>query len=242
MTRERTTGDDYSDTAEFYDILQADQDRRRAARLYGARLERAEVVVDAGAGSGLLTVLALESTSATVHAVEPAAPMRALLMTRLAGLRADQRARVTVHPWTLDACALSARADLVVCNNVVPTLPPGQRHALWRGLGRALAPGGHAVLDTPPTEPPLREQVERLPRVRVGEDVFGATMTTRAEERLISVSFTYTVERDGRVIREHRDTFPLYPLPLPVLREEWRRAGLEDVACDAETLVVRRAR
>ncbi|NED81062.1 class I SAM-dependent methyltransferase, partial [Streptomyces sp. SID11233] len=84
-----------------------------------------------GAGSGTVSLMALACAGAPVHAVEPSAVMRSLLLTRLAWSRADRRARVTVHPGTLpEADIPEASAGLVVCHNVVPTLGDVARREL----------------------------------------------------------------------------------------------------------------
>ncbi|NEB77624.1 class I SAM-dependent methyltransferase [Streptomyces sp. SID14478] len=232
----------YTVTAEFYDLLHAEFDRRRTARLYGPHLDRARVVVDLGAGSGLITLLALATTGALVHAVEPAAPMRALLITRLATAGSDQRARVTVHDRPLDQCPLTGTADLIVCHNIIATLSDVDRRALWEALARTLQTDGYAMLQRPPTALPEEAEDERLVPVRVGQDTYSAVRTTEPAGDHIACHFTYTVTRDEVVLRRHRETFTLHPLPLTLLHDEWDVAGLEIADATKETIAIRRAR
>lgn len=217
----------YAVSAEFYDILQAESDRRVAERRFAGAAAVARIgVVDVGAGTGLVSEVLLACSAAPVHAVEPSAVMRVALMSRLAALGADQRARVSVHPCSLQESGLEETADLVVCSNVAGLVEPRQRPGLWKAVARALVPGGVLLLEPPPGELPDEPEVRELPPVRVGPDIFSARMDSRAEDGLLLVTFDYRVERDGQTVRRERERFTLWPAPPEVVRGELREAGL----------------
>ncbi|MEU1231397.1 class I SAM-dependent methyltransferase [Streptomyces sp. NPDC005828] len=208
----RRESDSYAVTAEFYDILQADADEARVRRLYGREIARARSgVLDIGAGTGRVTMLALADSRAGVHAVEPARAMRTSLLTRLAALPREQRDRVTVHPLPLDEAALHAVADVAVCHNVVGCLPPAVRERLWPAIGRALTPGGALFVQLPPARLPARTVVRLLADKRVGEHVYGGRMTLSAAGYRIRARADYWVKGAGGVLREHTETFWMWP-------------------------------
>lgn len=217
----------YTVTAEFYDILQAESDRRLAERRFAAAARAARVgIVDVGAGTGITTELLLTRSAAPVHAVEPSSPMRVALLTRLAGLHADQRARVTVHPEAFQKLGLERVADLVVCSNVAGVVEPSQRRELWRAAAAALVPDGFLLLEPPPAAPPASPEVTDLPPVRIGPDTYSAQVSTRPDRGLISVTYTYRVCRDGETVRTEVEEFTMWPTPAAVVREELHEAGL----------------
>ncbi|MFJ9721378.1 class I SAM-dependent methyltransferase [Streptomyces sp. NPDC101209] len=202
----------YAVTAEFYDILQADADEVRVRRLYARQIADARIgVLDVGAGTGRVTLLALADSCAGVHAVEPARAMRTSLLTRLAALPSEQRDRVTVHPHSLDETALDAVADVAVCHNMVGCLPPGAREKLWPALGKALTPGGSLFVQLPPARLPVRTVVRRLADKRVGEHVYGGRMTMSAAGYRIHTRADYWVRDAEYVLREHTETFWMWP-------------------------------
>ncbi|WP_199520583.1 class I SAM-dependent methyltransferase, partial [Kitasatospora sp. MBT63] len=116
-------GDGYAVSAEFYDLLQAETDRRQAEQRFAEAAARARyAVLDVGAGTGIVTEVLLRASTVPVHAVEPAPAMRAALLSRLAHLGADRRARVTVHPEPFATAGLTEAADLAVASNMIAGL------------------------------------------------------------------------------------------------------------------------
>jgi trans-aconitate methyltransferase len=213
-------------TAEFYDILQAEADRRLAERRFAAAASRArQGIVDVGAGTGIVTEVLLARSAAPVHAVEPSTAMRVALLTRLAGMSADARARVTVHPGTLQAAALTQTADLVVCANTVGALEPAQRRELWSAAAEALVPGGVLLVDPPPTAVPDAPTTRDLPPVRVGPDTYSAQVRTQPGRGLLTLTYTYRVERDGETVRVESEEFTMWPAATATVHDELRRAG-----------------
>ncbi|EFG65790.1 class I SAM-dependent methyltransferase [Streptomyces sp. SPB074] len=233
----------YRTTAEFYDILQAERDSRLVARLYGARVAAARgAVVDVGAGSGAVSFLALTASGVPVHAVEPSAVMRSLLLTRLARCGADRRARVTVHPGTLPEADITAgEAELVVCHNVVPTLDGAARRALWEAAARVLGPGGLLLMDRPRARAPREAEVTAFTPVRVGADTYEGEVRETACAEGAELAFTYTVRRGERVVRRRGERFLTRMLPLEALAEELGECGLRWEETGERVLVARRA-
>ncbi|MET8558797.1 class I SAM-dependent methyltransferase [Streptomyces sp. NPDC004959] len=238
------SADAYRTTAEFYDILQAERDSRLVAEWYGARVAAARgAVVDVGAGSGTVSLMALARSGAPVHAVEPSAAMRSLLLTRLAWSRADRRARVTVHPGTLpDADIPESSAEVVVCHNVVPTLDDAARRELWEATARVLEPGGLLLLDRPRARAPREAEVAVFTPVRVGADTYEGEVRETACEEGAELAFTYTVRRGERVVRRRGERFLTRMLPLEVLTGELAACGLRWEETGERVLVARRER
>ncbi|MFE9622885.1 class I SAM-dependent methyltransferase [Streptomyces sp. NPDC006527] len=216
----------YAVTAEFYDILQADQDEKRVRHLYGREVAKARLgVLDIGAGTGRVTLMSLAESQVDVHAVEPARAMRTSLLTRLAALPAQQRERVTVHPHALDEAALSAVADVAVCHNTVACLPPAAREVLWPAIGAALVPGGSLFLQLPPALLPARDVVRLLPEKRVGEHLYGGRMTMTATGYRIRTRVDYWVRSAKGVLREHTETFWMWPASRARITGDLERHG-----------------
>jgi SAM-dependent methyltransferase len=222
----RPDPDSYAVTAEFYDILQAERDAARVRDLYGRHVARARLgVLDIGAGTGRVTLMSLAESTVDVHAVEPARAMRTSLLTRLATLPARQRERVTVHPYALDEAALYAAADVAVCHNTVACLPPAARDALWPAIHAALVPGGTLLLEPPPALLPPRDVVRRLPEQRVGAHVYGGRMTMSAAEYRIRTRVDYWVRSGRCVLREHTESFWMWPASRTRIVDDLARHG-----------------
>ncbi|MFJ1755440.1 methyltransferase [Kitasatospora sp. NPDC088134] len=233
---------DYAVSAEFYDLLQAEPDRRRAERWFAAAAGRARTgIVEFGAGTGLVTGVLLARSAVPVHAVEPAPAMRTVLMSRVAALGADRRARLTVHPGRAEDAGLDAVADLAVAANVVGCVEPAARRALWRAAARALAPGGLLLFDPPPPAlPDAAERLGGLGPVRVGPDDYLAEVTRVPDRGLLRMVFDYRVERAGQTVREARESFPMWPARPAALAAEAAAAGLEFVPAPHPDLLAAR--
>ncbi|MGX1672624.1 class I SAM-dependent methyltransferase [Streptomyces sp. NPDC055400] len=236
------SGADYTVSVEFYDLLQAETDRRLAQRRFAEAARHARHgILDVGAGTGIVTETLLTASAAPIHAVEPAAPMRAALLSRLSGLGADQRARVTLHPESIEKAGLEEVADLAVASNVIACLDPATRRSTWQAVSRALLPGGLLLFDPPPTELPTgREKVGRLGPVRVGPDIYGADITREPDAGTVRMVFTYHVERDGRVLRRQRETFELWPASASQIGAELEAQGLQVVHAPRPDLLAAR--
>jgi predicted RNA methylase len=219
----------YDVSAEFYDVLQEERDRARAHDRFAAAARQARTgVIDVGAGTGIVADVLIGSTTAPVHAIEPAPAMRAFLQARLAALPAPDQARVTVHPCAVQDCDLHRTADLAVAANVVPCLPPAHRRATWHTLADALVPGGLLLFDPPP-EPSARQSQWRLPTVHKGADVYSAHVTSTPEDGTQRLRFTYRVHRAGTLVREEHEDFALWPTPCATITGELREAGFTPI-------------
>ncbi|MFD7677424.1 class I SAM-dependent methyltransferase [Streptomyces sp. NPDC060187] len=204
--------DSYAVTAEFYDVLQAEQDEVRVRELYGEDVERARVgVLDVGAGTGRVALMGLMESQVPVHAIEPNLSMRSSLMTRLATLPRNERARITVHPRTLGEAALHGVADVAICHNTVACLEPASRRALWPALAEALVPGGVLVIQLPPALVPPRRIKRVLPTQRVGQHEYGGHVVMSPAINRIRTRFHYWVRSEEGVVREHDEAFWMWP-------------------------------
>ncbi|CAN3985553.1 class I SAM-dependent methyltransferase [Kitasatospora purpeofusca] len=235
--------DGYAVSAEFYDLLQAESDRRLAERRFADAADRARhAILDVGAGTGIVTEVLLRTSGVPVHAVEPASAMRAALLSRLAHLGADQRARITVHPEPLETAGLTEIADLAVASNVIASLDPATRRATWKAIAAALTPGGLLLFDPPPDRlPDEPEPAIRLGPVRVGPDIYSAEVTRLPHRGVLRTVFVYRVERQDEVLREERETFQVWPAPAERIADELDAAGLHLVrAPDAGLMAARR--
>lgn len=214
-------------SAEFYDVLHAREYHRHALALAGPAAAARVGIVEVGAGTGLVTDVLIGASTVPVHAVEPAAAMRAVLLSRLhppAGGSAGHR--VTVHACSALDLSLDGAADLAVCLRVAAGLPPEERRALWRTLAAVLVPGGLLFLDRPPARLPDRPARRSLGEVRLGTDTYGGHVVAYGDFGRIRCDYTYLVRRQGRVLRRAQESFLLWPLTREALTEELADAGL----------------
>ncbi|QHA08298.1 methyltransferase domain-containing protein [Streptomyces broussonetiae] len=233
---------DYAVTVEFYDLLQAESDRRRAERRFTEAARRARhAIVDVGAGTGIVTEVLLAVSAAPVHAVEPAPAMRAALLMRVARLEADQRARLTLHCEPIEEFRLEAVADLAIASNIIACLSPATRRAAWQAISRVLLPGGLLLFDPPPARlPTRRDTVGRLGPVRIGPDLYTAVVTREPDRGIVRTVFTYQVERNGRILRQAQESFAMWPASSFRLGTELEAAGLQVVQAPTAQLMAAR--
>ncbi|WP_328436415.1 class I SAM-dependent methyltransferase [Streptomyces sp. NBC_00444] len=231
--------DAYAISAEFYDVLQAERDGALVHRLYSGDVGNARLgVLDVGAGTGCVTLMSLMESEVPVHAVEPTRSMRSPLMTRLASLPADLRMRVTVHPHTLDEVGLHEVADVAVCHNTIACLSPTSRRALWPAIAKALVPAGVLLIQLPPARLPHRETTHDLPTRRVGEHEYGGRVVASADVNRIRTRFDYWVRGDGVVLREHNETFWMWPAARTTVIGELEKAGFAPLPRRADPAVL----
>jgi SAM-dependent methyltransferase len=106
-----------------------------------------ERIVEVGAGTGRLT-LELVDRAREVVAVEPAAPLRAILERKLARADHGDRARVT-HGFFDDLPVADAEADLVVTCSALTAAPGHGGEAGLAEMERVCRPGGLVVVVWP---------------------------------------------------------------------------------------------
>lgn len=215
----------YAVSAEFYDVLHGAAYRQQAAALADPAAAARVGIVELGAGTGLVTELLARVATVPVHVVEPAATMRAVLLSRLA---ADGEAgrRVTVHACCAQEIDLEEEADLAICLRVIPCLEPAERRAVWQRLAAVLVPDGVLYLDRPPSRVPGAPLHYWLPETRIGLDTYTAQLSEHPDGERIRCDYEYLVLRDGKVIRRAEESFYLWPLPIEELADELAEADL----------------
>ncbi|SOD62661.1 SAM-dependent methyltransferase [Streptomyces zhaozhouensis] len=219
--------DYYTASAEFYEMVASRHVATSAGPLTTA-LSGVDTghgpVVEIGAGTGRVTsVIAETLPTASLIAVEPSTPMRAMLTSRVFG-DPDLRRRVTVLAEPVQHVALPARVSAVVLFGVVGHLTREERGELWRMVTARLPPGGPIVVElmgagaTRPI-PPFR-----MLRETMGQQTY--EWWTEAEpvaDDVMRWRTEWKVFRDGRLVRSTSDTYSWENLTLEALAEE---AGL----------------
>ncbi|MEU0075852.1 class I SAM-dependent methyltransferase [Streptomyces sp. NPDC006332] len=241
----REQQDAYAISAEFYDVLQSERDGARVRRLYRGDVNKARAgVLDVGAGTGCATLMSLMESQVSVHSVEPTRSMRSALMTRLASLPADLRMRVTVYPHPLGEAGLQEVADVAICHNTIACLHPAARQGLWPAIAEALVPGGVLLVQLPPARLPHHETTYVLAPQRVGRHEYGGRMVASADANRIRTRFEYWVRGEGVVLREHNETFWMWPASRTKVIGELEKCGFAPLPerADSSVLAVRRRR
>ena len=227
----------YDVTAEFYDLLHAADYLRTTRRLLDRWLGDPQVgVIDVGAGTGIATELLAMRCDVTVHSVEPAASMRAILLSRLAG-RTELLSHVRVHARPAARLGLASAADVAICLNTMATLDETERADALRSIARALVRGGILIVQRPPEAPgPERSD---LPSWQLGGDIYSGDVTcTRVDDGLVEWRFAYRVSRDGIIVREEFESFAGHLLPAVRFDRELAKAGFTPVDNDEPDVVI----
>jgi SAM-dependent methyltransferase len=234
-------GSMYDVTAEFYDLLHAADYLRVTERLLDRWLgEPAVAVLDVGAGTGLGTVALAARCHTPIHAIEPAASMRAILLSRLAG-RSALLHRITVHAAPVEHLDLEAMADFALCLNTMSTLDERARRDGLAAIARAMVAGGRLLVERPPEN--LGPTRTTLPTWPLGEDRYGGeTERIRVGPDEIEWRFTYRVVRGDAVVREATEVFRGYLISAAAFDEELRAAGFEPEHTDEPDFVIARRR
>jgi SAM-dependent methyltransferase len=233
-------GWEYAITAEFYDLLQAEEFGRLTQRLLRRWLGMPQRgALDVGAGTGLATVLLAEQADVPVYAVEPSGPMRAVLLSRLAGTP-HLLDRIRVHALRVQDVGLREVADFAWCVNTMGCLDPGERAACLTAIRVALVPDGRLVVQRPPHRvgPPWE-----LPSRRLGDDLYtGRVNCVAAGPGRADWRFTYRVTRGDRLVREARESFNVHLAEPWEFAAELRTAGFDPIAEDEPEIVIALAR
>ncbi|MBT0774013.1 class I SAM-dependent methyltransferase [Kineosporia sp. J2-2] len=213
----------YADMAEFYELV-AEQQAARSGPLLRRSLEGAGPgpVVEIGAGTGRITeIIAQALPERSVLAVEPAAGMRAVLVSRLAADPA-LAARVTVSAQTAPDLTLPGRIGAAVVFGVAGHLDAGRRTTLWRRLRERLSPGGVIVVELMGVRStrPLPEACQL--RSRIG-DLTYEWWVGGVPEREGAMRFTSrwrVLDDTGRVHREVHGGYLWHAVGVPELAAE----------------------
>jgi SAM-dependent methyltransferase len=224
-------------TAEFYDLLQATEYRRIAVRLAKAWLGVPRVgLLEVGAGTGIATEVLATQTSVIVHAVEPAASMRSILLSRLAG-RAELLARVRVYACELGGLDLREVADVGWCVNTLASLDAERRRDALAAMAAALTPGGRLIVQRPPSvaDAPRFD----LPSCELGGDHYtGEVHCEPTSAGAVRWRFVYRVSRGDAILREAVEAFDGYLVPAARFDDEVRAAGLAVIGTDEPDIVI----
>lgn len=224
---------DYAPSAEFYELV-ADRQVRSSGPALRAALAGLDTsrgpVLEIGAGTGRITqVIADTLPDATVLAVEPAAPMRAILTSRVAG-DPNLRRRVTVVPGTAPDLPLPDRISAAVVFGVAGHLDEAERTRLWAALGERLGPGGVIAVELMGVSAPRRMPPTLTLRERVGrQDYEWWVAGEPAGPDLMRFDNTWRVLRDGETVRQVRDSHEWFTLGVDRLAQE---SGLSARRCE----------
>ncbi|WP_155375774.1 class I SAM-dependent methyltransferase [Catellatospora vulcania] len=232
-------GQAYAVTAEFYDLLQAAEQLAVSGRLLDRWLGSPEVgVLDVGAGTGLAVSLLARRCAVPVHAVEPAASMRAVLLSRIAG-QSEVLPRVRVHARNVQDLGLVGVADFAWCLNTMAGLDVSDRAAALRALATALVPGGRLVVQRPPAH--AADGRRDLPSWQLGGDLYsGEVVTTPVGADRVRWRFSYRVSREGALVREETEVFDGHLATESGFDAELAAAGFTVVGADDPDIVIAR--
>ncbi|MGO4617863.1 trans-aconitate 2-methyltransferase [Nocardia sp. 2YAB30] len=235
--------DDYAAAAEFYDLM---------ATPYVATVEPvlakllaevdtiAGLVADIGAGTGLSTMLVADALpDARIVAVEPAAAMRAVLLSRLAA-RKDLRERITVLPHGFLDIRLPTGCAAVVALGVIGHFDPATRPRVWKAIADALAPGADAVVEVqrPGRVEPSAQR--RYTTARAGDLRYeGWSRADPVDAESLVWQMTYRAYNGDRLVQEVRTEHHVWPTDADRLAAEARTAGLRLVDADHTTGLLR---
>ncbi|WP_051022599.1 class I SAM-dependent methyltransferase [Nocardia pneumoniae] len=235
--------DDYAAAAEFYDLM---------ATPYVAGVEPvlarmlAEVdtiagpVADIGAGTGLSTMLVADALpDARIVAVEPAAAMRAVLLSRLAA-RKDLRARITVLPRGFLDTRLPTGCAAVIALGVIGHFDPATRTRVWNAIADSLAPGADAVVEVqrPGRVEPSAER--RYTTARAGDLRYeGWSRADPVDAESLVWRMTYRSYDGDQLVQEVRTEHHVWPADADRLTAEARTAGLRLADADPATGLLR---
>jgi SAM-dependent methyltransferase len=236
--------DDYGVTAEFHDVLTADH-----AAMIGSALPPllAEVdpaagpVVDLGAGTGLVAeTIARTLADARIVAVEPAAAMRAALITRLTC--AGVLHRVTVRAAGALDDALPDQIGGLTAFAMLGHLDADSRAKLWWLLADRLAPTAPAIIQALPPHSVTAVPETLFAQARLGDDVIqGSGLAEIVDDHTVRWHMTYRALSADAVLREERATYLWHPLHPDDVIAEAATAGLHGETAGEDLVVLRTA-
>ncbi|GAA2787558.1 class I SAM-dependent methyltransferase [Saccharopolyspora taberi] len=228
---EGTVIDHYAESAEFIDLLISPFWKEFGPVLAGAVETTGPgsgVVVDIGAGSGCGTVVIGNALpGAEIHAVEPSAGLRSVLLARI---NSDEslRGRVTVLPEDFLRARLPDRWDLVVAMNVIGHFSAAERKEVWRLLSQRLAPQGRAVLNLQPPAEPVAVPESLAATAHLGRRRYeGWARAEPAGHDALTWHMTYRTHHDDDLVDERTVAFHWNLVTESRMRDELADAGLE---------------
>ncbi|WP_051021568.1 class I SAM-dependent methyltransferase [Nocardia araoensis] len=235
--------DDYAAAAEFYDLMATPYVATVEpvlARLLAEVDTIAGPVVDIGAGTGLSTMLVADALpDARIVAVEPAAPMRAVLLSRLAA-RKDLRERITVLPRGCLDTRLPTGCAAVVALGVIGHFDPATRPRVWSAVADALAPGADAVVEVqrPGRVEPSAER--RYTTAKAGDLRYeGWSRADPLDAESLVWRMIYRAYDGDQLVQEVCTEHHVWPADVDRLTAEARTAGLRLADVDSATGLLR---
>jgi SAM-dependent methyltransferase len=223
--RAEPAGAAYGSMAEFYELVAERQVASSGPHLRAALASldpAAGPVVEIGAGTGRVTELIAQALpGARIVAVEPSAPMRAVLTSRLAD-RPDLRRRVTVLDAAAPDLPLPDVIGAAVVFGVAGHLDPPLRRRLWHRIAERLAPGGIVAVELMGMRAPRAVPAIRQLRETIGRQTYEWWVGAQpeGEGRLRFTSRWVVLDRDGAPLREVTDSYLWYPLDASRLERE----------------------
>jgi len=216
--------DDYLPSAEFWDLLSRRHWERSSEILTAAICEANPSigpVVDLGAGTGpAVEIVAQALPQARILATEPALSMRIALTNRVAR-DPDLRERVTVLPDRAQDVDLPDRICAVIGFGMIGHLERAERERLWQRISERLPPGAPVVLELMALSAPQVVAPFRVARETLGEQVYELWMRGEpGPEDLMCFSSTFTVSRNGRVVRRVRQEHDFHVFSAEALTAE----------------------
>jgi hypothetical protein len=229
----------YAEAAEFIDLAMAEPWQSlgpRVREVLAAAPVRDQPLVDIGAGTGRGVLAAGRALpQAPVVALEPSAPMRAVLLSRISG-DLDLLARTTVVPTSLSQALDGTRAahrlpqvwGAALALGMTGHLEPEERRGFFHVAARRLVPGAPLLVSV---QPPRR--VEAVPEmewsaVHVGAHTYSTSGRAEPEgPGSVIWHITYRVHEKGRLLREVRMSHRWHVHDAADVLAEMRVAGLE---------------
>ncbi|MBP2337258.1 SAM-dependent methyltransferase [Saccharothrix coeruleofusca] len=218
--------DGYAVNAQYYDLIFPADLRDAVSAALTTRLAGARRVVEIGSGTGQFTetLLANLPDGGEVFAVEPAAVMRAALITRLAALEDPP---VTVLPEDALTAEVDGPVDAVVLLHVLTHFSPADREALWARWAARLNPGGLIVVDVQAPQTPVAVPPTTMPGRTLGRRRYDTVAEATVDGDGLVWTMTYRVHEGDRLISEESVSFPSFVVSDEVLHAELGDAGFE---------------
>ncbi|MCO1574508.1 class I SAM-dependent methyltransferase [Crossiella sp. SN42] len=218
--------DRYSYMAQYHELFALPYKEPTQRAVAKAVADCANGVLEMGAGTGLVTETIADACPGEIFAVEPAAPMRAVLMSRLAR-RPDLQRRVTVLPQDAVTVKLPVKVDAVVLISMLLCFSPERRAQLWRVCRESLNPGGLLVQDRPEpaTADPIPPAAGSLQVGRARYDIEYAGVP--AGDGVLRLSWSYRITVCDEEGIEEREEIDAYPISEEELNAELDEAGFE---------------